>query len=109
MTGSTVWSVVIGVLSAADASVIVALIAMIATPTIIAIKNTRQLNRVERSVNHVGVGEPTLIQMVRDAQADSHEFRVWTHDAMVRIAAEVGAHLPDMPAERLKEAPHDPR
>lgn len=91
---------ILAVFSAADASVLVAVIAMIATPTVIAIRTRRDVKQINRAVNHVGLGEPTLIQRVRDIQADNHEFRLWSAQAITLIAKEVGAHLDPPPAER---------
>ena len=90
----------LAVFSTADATVVVALIAMIATPTVIAIRTRRDVRQINRAVNHVAPGEPTLIQRVRDIQADNHEFRLWSAQAIARIAQEVGARLDPPPAER---------
>ena len=90
----------LAVFSTADATVVVALIAMIATPTIIATKTRRDVQQINRAVNHVGAGEPTLIQRVRDIQSDNHEFRLWSAQAITLIAKEVGAHLDPPPAGR---------
>lgn len=88
----------IALLSTADATVVVAIIALVST--FIAIRTRQDVKQINKAVNHVAEGEPTLIQRVRDIQRDNHEFRLWTHESMFRIAKEVGAHLNRPPAQR---------
>jgi hypothetical protein len=91
---------VIAVFTNADATVIVAIITVIGAPLItMMLRQRRSLEQINRAVNHVGDNEPTLIQRVRDIQADNAGFRKWTHDSMKAIAVQVGAKLDDPPAE----------
>lgn len=88
------------VFTQADATVVVAIITLIGAPLVtMLVRQRRSIEQINKAVNHVGPNEPTLIQRVRDIQADNAEFRKWTHDSMKAIAVQVGAKLDDPPAE----------
>lgn len=90
----------IAVFSQADATVVVAVVTLIGGPmAALLIRQKRSIEQINKAVNHVGPNEPTLIQRVRDIQADNADFRAWTHESMKAIAMQVGATLTEPPAE----------
>jgi hypothetical protein len=60
-------------------------------------KISRGVASVERSVNHVAHGSPTLIQRVTRMEDASEARWGWTADSVESIAREVGAELPPKP------------
>jgi len=75
------------------AMIVAAVIAAI--PASLALWNRRSLNQINRAVNHVGKGEPTLIERVRGIESEQKEFRRWVSSALRQVAIQVGTHLPD--------------
>lgn len=66
-----------------------------AIPASIALWNRRSLNQINRAVNHVAKGEPTLIERVRSIEAEQKSFREWVTGALKQVALQVGTKLPD--------------
>lgn len=58
-------------------------------------------SQINRAVNHVGPGEPTLIERVKHNERQDRLFRVWIQDALVTVATQVGVSLPRTPPELL--------
>lgn len=82
------------------ATVIAALIAIV--PTTLALWIRKSVSQINRAVNHVDKGEPTLIERVRKAEKENKEFRDWVISALVALGAQVGSKLPEPPPS-LKE------
>lgn len=77
------------------ATVLAALIG--AVPASIALWNRRAINQINRAVNHVEQGEPTLIQRVKNNEKEAQEFYSWTKQALISLARQVGVSLDDPP------------
>lgn len=77
------------------AMVIAAVIAAI--PASLALWNRRSLSQINRAVNHVGEGEPTLIDRVRTSEKENKEFRDWVVQALHAVANQIGTSLPKPP------------
>lgn len=77
------------------ATVIAAAIAVI--PTILTLWIRKSVSQINRAVNHVEKGEPTLIERVRKAEKENKEFRDWVISALVALGAQVGTRLPEPP------------
>jgi hypothetical protein len=60
---------------------------------------------VNRAVNQVKPGEPTLIQRVTSLEAEQARHRDWTHQSMCAIAHQLGIQLNPIPNPRR---PHEP-
>ena len=87
----------LGILTVGDASIIVALIT--AGTTLVAIKrNGRNIEQINNAVNHVGVGEPTLIQRVIRLETATQHDAAWQQQAFGCLAAQLGIELPPHPA-----------
>lgn len=90
----------IAVFSTGDAAIIVAIITAIGAPIVaMLVRQKKSIDQISTAVNHVSPGEPTLIQRVRDIQADNRDFRQWTHESIKAIALQVGAEIKDPPEE----------
>lgn len=74
------------------AMIVAAVIAAI--PATLALWNRRSLNQINRAVNHVGEGEPTLIDRVRTIESSQREFHEWAIAALKTLATQVGTVLP---------------
>ena len=85
----------IATLSLAYGTIIAALITSI--PASIALWNRRSLNQINRAVNHVNPGEPTLIERVKRIESNTETFNQWVVTALVAVAEQVGTKLPDRP------------
>lgn len=83
------------------ATVIAAIIAAI--PASIALWNRKSLNQINRAVNHVKEGEPTLIERVKNNEEESREFQHWVTRALTALANQVGVHLDPPPGGKDKE------
>jgi uncharacterized membrane protein YhiD involved in acid resistance len=77
------------------ATVLAAIIAAI--PASIALWNRKSLNQINRAVNHVEKGEPTLIQRVKKNEEESREFQQWVKQALMALAKQVGVLLDEPP------------
>lgn len=75
------------------AMIVAAIIAAI--PATLALWNRRSLNQINRAVNHVGEGEPTLIERVRGIEAGQRDFHEWVVTSLHILAGQVGTRLPD--------------
>jgi uncharacterized protein (UPF0297 family) len=84
-------------LDGGTATVLAAAIA--AVPTSLALWNRKSLNQINRAVNHVGKGEPTLIQRVKKNEEESREYHRWVQQALTALAKQVGVHLDPPPQE----------
>jgi len=86
------WGVV-GILIAQLGGIVVLLIKLART--------SEQVRQVNRAVNHVKPGEPTLIQRVTDLEQQQARHRDWTHQSMCAIAHQLGVRLTpiDQPEE----------
>lgn len=77
------------------ATVLAALIAAI--PTAITLWIRRSVSQINRAVNHVEKGEPTLIERVRTSERENKEFREWVISALQALGSQVGTKLPPPP------------
>lgn len=84
-------------LDGGTATVIAAIIA--AVPASIALWNRKSINQINRAVNHVEEGEPTLIQRVKQNEHESREFHLWVQKALTALAKQVGVHLEEPPGQ----------
>lgn len=64
------------------------------------VKNNRHLRVINRSVNHIAEGEPTLIDRVRYAE----QCQEWSTTALSQIAHQVGVGLPPVPERTRSNA-----
>jgi HAMP domain-containing protein len=87
-------------LDTGTATVLAALIAAI--PAGIALWNRRALNQINRAVNHVEKGEPTLIQRVKKNEEESRDFQKWVEQALVALAQQVGVKLDRYPGQEAE-------
>lgn len=87
-------------LDGGTATVISAAIAVI--PASIAMWNRKSLNQINKAVNHIEKGEPTLIQRVKQNEQESREFHLWVQKALTALAKQVGVHLDDAPGRESK-------
>ncbi len=64
-------------------------------------RTQREVSQVNRAVNHVQPGQPTLIQRVTTLEAEQARHRDWTHQSMCAIAHQLGVRLApiDQPEE----------
>lgn len=85
------------VLGQHDATVLVAVIGVVSLW--IQLRTKRDTRQINNAVNHVGAGEPPLIQRVRDLEA--HE--QWEVDVLNLFATHLGVDLPAHPKPRKKE------
>lgn len=85
-------------LDGGTATVLAAIIA--AVPASIALWNRKSLNQINRAVNHVEEGEPTLIQRVKRNEEESREFHHWVTRALTALAKQVGVNLDPPPGEK---------
>lgn len=76
---------VIGILVAQLGGIVVLLIKLART--------SREVSAVNRAVNHVQPGEPTLVQRVATLEHQQARHRDWTHQAMCTIAHQLGVTL----------------
>lgn len=79
------------------AMIVAAVIAAI--PATLALWNRRSLAQINRAVNHVGEGEPTLIERVRGIESSQKEFHDWSISSMKILAKQVGTELPELGKE----------
>lgn len=79
------------------AMIIAAVIAAI--PASLALWNRRSLAQINRAVNHVSKGEPTLIERVRRIEEDQRHFRDWVVHTLTAVAEQVGTQLPTPPVK----------
>lgn len=77
------------------ATVIAAVIATV--PTALTIWLRKSISQINRAVNHVGKGEPTLIERVKNSERENKEFREWVVSALVALGDQVGTKLPNPP------------
>lgn len=70
-----------------------------AIPATLALWNRRSLNQINRAVNHVGEGEPTLIDRVRGIETSQRDFHEWSIMSMNLLAKQVGTELPELGKE----------
>jgi hypothetical protein len=56
-------------------------------------RTQRDVAQVNRAVNHVAAGEPTLVQRVALLEQQQSRHREWTHRAMCVIAHQLGVAL----------------
>lgn len=84
-------------LDGGTATVIAAIIA--AVPASIALWNRKSINQINRAVNHVDKGEPTLIQRVKQNEQESREFHMWVQKALTALAKQVGVSLEEPPRQ----------
>ena len=94
---------ILAVFSVADASIVVALIGLIAT-YITTRRNRKDIKQINKAVNHVGDGEPTLIQRVKRLEARSEKHAEWESAAFKAIADQIGVQLPERPAVESEQA-----
>ena len=59
--------------------------------------------QINRAVNHVAPGEPTLIQRVKRNEVEMTNFRDWIQLALSGMSYQIGVTLPKYPAP----APHE--
>jgi hypothetical protein len=85
------------VLGQYDSAVLVALFGVISLW--IQLRTKRDTRQINNAVNHVGAGEPPLIQRVRDLEA--HE--QWEVDVLNLFATHLGVELPAHPKPKKKE------
>ena len=83
----------LAVFSAADAQIIVAVIAAVTTMFGLL---RREIKHIGRSVNGVGPEEPPLIQQVRDLRAHQR----WQVEAVKELARVLGVKIPPPPSEQ---------
>lgn len=76
---------VIGILIAQLGGIVVLLIKLART--------SREVSQVNRAVNHVQPGTPTLIARVTTLEAEQARHRDWTHRSMCAIARQLGVQL----------------
>lgn len=79
------------------ATIIAAAIAVV--PTVLTIWLRKSISQINRAVNHVGKGEPTLIERVTTSERDNKEFREWVVTALTALGNQVGTKLPPPPKE----------
>lgn len=77
------------------ATVIAAAITII--PTVFAIWIRKSVSQINRAVNHVEKGEPTLIERVKNSERENKEFREWVVSALLALGDQVGTKLPNPP------------
>lgn len=90
------------VFSTADASIIVAVITLLGAVVMRDRQRNKQLDQINRAVNQVMPGEPTLIQRVRMLEQHAHHeraFRHWMRETTIHISQQVGLHIPTPPEE----------
>jgi len=90
--------------SPADATVIVAVIAMITAvlSAVIASRNRQAIQRIDRAVNHQPDDAPTLIQRVVRLEENQEVHAVWTQTVLEAVAHEVGVAIPPRPLRVLE-------
>jgi len=81
------------------ATVMAALIATV--PAVIALWFKKSISQINRAVNHVEKGEPTLIERVKNSEKENKEFREWVVSALLALGDQVGTRLPNSP--KVKE------
>lgn len=79
------------------AMIVAAIIAAI--PASLALWNRRSLAQINRAVNHVSEGEPTLIERVRRIEENQSHFRDWVVLALTAVAEQVGTRLETPPTK----------
>lgn len=90
----------LALLSTGDAAVVVAVLALLfGTSTGIAMRNRRDIKQINRAVNHVEEGEPTLIQRTRWLE----ESQQWNVATLQAVARQVGVDTPPPPPPLAKE------
>lgn len=94
-----------GILSAGDASVVVAVVMAVAG-FFAARANRKDIRQINRAVNHVGPDEPTLIDRVRKLETnserqDSHSR--WMHEVIDLFAPQLGVQVPDHPDDLVHQ------
>ena len=60
-------------------------------------RTQREVSQVNRAVNHVKPGAPTLIERVAALEREQARHRDWTYDSMCAIAHQLGVKLPPPP------------
>lgn len=70
-----------------------------AIPALITLWVRRSISQINRAVNHVKAGEPTLIERVRRIEEDQHHFREWVFHALKAVAVQVGTTVSDPPTK----------
>lgn len=77
------------------ATVIAAAIAIV--PTFLTLWFRKSISQINRAVNHVEKGEPTLIERVKTSEKENKEFREWVVSALLALGDQVGTKLPNPP------------
>ena len=70
-----------------------------AVPALITLWIKRSISQINRAVNHVSEGEPTLIERVRRIEEDQEAFRSWVFEALKAVALQVGTTVSDPPTK----------
>lgn len=73
-----------------------------AIPALITLWVRRSVSQINRAVNHVQKGEPTLIERVRNIEEDQGHFREWVFSALKAVAIQVGSTVPDPPSKEKR-------
>lgn len=86
---------VAAVFSTADAAVVASFIAAVGASvnTVLSLRTRRDAKQINRSVNHVGPDEPTLIQRVRRMERETAAHRRWEAETFDRIATQIGVEI----------------
>jgi hypothetical protein len=83
------------------ATVIAAAIAAIpATIAGVSVWIRKDLKQINKAVNHVSAGEPTLVQRVKNNEKESQEFYAWVKNALTLLARQVGVSLEEPPSKK---------
>lgn len=67
-------------------------------------RNRKDLKQINKAVNHVGEGEPTLIQRVKNLEMRSEKYAEWESAAFKAIADQIGVTLPERPKQESENA-----
>lgn len=67
-------------------------------------KTYREVRQVNRAVNHVAPGEPTLVERVQRLERRSDVQTRWLGDVLTLLAAQLGVKLPPAPREEDEAA-----
>lgn len=92
----------LAVFTTPDAAVIGSLLLLLGT-FVNGARNRRDIKVISRSVNHVGRGEPTLIQRVRRLERHGERHAKWEKEAFTVIAQQLGVSLPTFPTHPSDE------
>jgi hypothetical protein len=100
----------IALISQGDALIIVALIGLISTVLVANRRSGKSLEQINRAVNHIGPGEPTLIERVRKLETASDELNKhsrWVRHSMRELARQMGMQIPDDYTDHHEDQPRE--